>query len=57
MNKELLKLQKLLKTFNSVGLTIDDVILLGLQEFKEEDKITVEDLIDIMEDDMTYWER
>lgn len=57
MNKELLKLLELIKTYQAEGKNVlTDTLEIFTSNYAENEELTVKELIDIMETEMSYWE-
>ena len=54
MNKELLRLLELIKIFNDNG-NIEEELRSFADNFKEEETMSVKELIEIMETEISYW--
>jgi len=54
MNKELLRLLELIKRYNENG-AIEEEFKSFADNFKEDETMTVKELIEIMETEMSYW--
>lgn len=55
MNKEILELLEFIKIFNHQGV-LEDEFKAFAEKFSEDEKITLEQLIELAEDEMSYWE-
>jgi hypothetical protein len=55
MNKEILRLLELLEILNKTD-SISENFKCFAEQFEEDDHVTVEELIEAIEDEMSYWE-
>lgn len=55
MNKEIKRLLEILKIFDTQGV-LEDEFNAFAENFKENEKVSLEQLINLAEDEMSYWE-
>lgn len=55
MNEEILKLLEIIKIFNLRGVLEDEFDAFA-EEFKDKEVVTIKELIDACETEMSYWE-
>lgn len=55
MNKEIKRLLEIIKIFNTQGV-LEDEFNAFAEKFKENENVSLEQLINLAEDEMSYWE-
>lgn len=55
MNKEILKLLEIIKIYNHQGI-LEDEFNAFASEFEEDKEVTIKEIIELAEVDMSYWE-
>ena len=55
MNEEILKLLEIIKIFNFHGV-LEDEFNVFAEEFKDREVVTIKELIETCETEMSYWE-